>query len=178
MGYVGRVGILEQRRTGRRFTLAASTLVGRSSNCTLVLDEPEVSSQHAALFFGERGWAVRDLGSRNGTALQGAAVLAGKRLVVEAGAEIAFAGDVWVLADAGPPVATAVAPDGRRHHAVDELLALPDPLDPVVTISPPRIAGSPRPTRGRALSPTARHWPSRVGCGRWSCRPKPGGAAR
>lgn len=128
------MAVLRQRDTARRVTLGASTLVGRSSQCTVRLASSEVSGQHAALYFGERGWALRDLGSRNGTFVEGVPAPVGERLAVAAGATLRFADEVWVLESDGPPVATAVGPDGRRATAVDGLLPLPDPVDPVVTV--------------------------------------------
>lgn len=71
------------------FPLAASApvLIGRSSRCDLVLADPGVSRRHALVRHDEQGWAVKDLGSLNGTWLEGrrvgeAAVKAGDRLVL------------------------------------------------------------------------------------------------
>jgi hypothetical protein len=42
-------------------------LIGRSSACDLVLDDPTVSRRHVQLFFREGRWILLDLASRNGT---------------------------------------------------------------------------------------------------------------
>ncbi|HKF33893.1 MAG TPA: FtsK/SpoIIIE domain-containing protein [Jatrophihabitantaceae bacterium] len=49
-------------------------IVGRSPACDLVLTDPDVSRQHAALTVTTAGISVRDLGSTNGTHLDGTAV--------------------------------------------------------------------------------------------------------
>lgn len=46
-------------------------LIGRSSACALTLDHPTVSSRHASLFEAGGLMLLRDLGSRNGTFLNG-----------------------------------------------------------------------------------------------------------
>ncbi len=46
-------------------------LVGRSPECTLVLDDEFSSGRHARIFARPEGWFVEDLGSRNGTFLGG-----------------------------------------------------------------------------------------------------------
>jgi hypothetical protein len=46
-------------------------VIGRSRECDLVLDDPNVSRRHAELRREDEGWAVRDLGSTNGIKLNG-----------------------------------------------------------------------------------------------------------
>jgi hypothetical protein len=46
-------------------------LIGRSSRCDLVLNDPSVSRRHAHLFFREGRWIVVDLQSTNGTYING-----------------------------------------------------------------------------------------------------------
>lgn len=57
---------------GQRFSLTGGTvLVGRSPGCQLVLSDFSVSSNHAEIFWDGAQYLVRDLGSRNGTLLNG-----------------------------------------------------------------------------------------------------------
>jgi FHA domain-containing protein len=57
---------------GKRTVLAGDRLlVGRSRECDLVLDDPNVSRRHAELRLGEDGWTVVDLGSTNGVKVNG-----------------------------------------------------------------------------------------------------------
>jgi DNA segregation ATPase FtsK/SpoIIIE, S-DNA-T family len=48
--------------------------IGRAADCDLVLTDPDVSRQHACITVTAGGITVRDLGSTNGTALDGANV--------------------------------------------------------------------------------------------------------
>jgi hypothetical protein len=45
--------------------------IGRASDCDFVLDEPTVSRHHAVVRRTPEGWTVRDLGSTNGTRING-----------------------------------------------------------------------------------------------------------
>ncbi|MBI4617890.1 MAG: FHA domain-containing protein [Planctomycetes bacterium] len=45
--------------------------IGRASECTIVVDDGKSSRRHCEVFLREGEWQVRDLGSRNGTLLNG-----------------------------------------------------------------------------------------------------------
>ncbi|HEX6203289.1 MAG TPA: SpoIIE family protein phosphatase [Thermoanaerobaculia bacterium] len=57
-----------------------SVVVGRSLGCDLVLADAFLSRQHARLWRQADGWWIEDLGSRNGTRVNGEAVGAARRL--------------------------------------------------------------------------------------------------
>ena len=46
-------------------------VLGRSHDCDLILPDVLLSRRHAEIFRGPQGWALRDLGSLNGTRLNG-----------------------------------------------------------------------------------------------------------
>ena len=48
-----------------------SFVIGRSRECDLVIDDPNVSRKHAELQREGGGWSIRDLGSTNGIKLNG-----------------------------------------------------------------------------------------------------------
>ena len=54
----------------------AVTTIGRDVNNTIVLDDVFVSGEHAVLTFRGRGWFLEDLGSTNGSYLNGEPVTA------------------------------------------------------------------------------------------------------
>lgn len=78
--------------TGARLT------VGRDPSCDIVLDDPTVSREHAALVRRGDAWWVLDLGSTNGTRVQG--VRAAEQPVSH-GAEIAFGEAVLTFEEGG-----------------------------------------------------------------------------
>jgi adenylate cyclase len=51
--------------------LKPSLLIGRQNNCDIPLGYPAVSSRHCELEFRDGYWRMRDLGSRNGTRING-----------------------------------------------------------------------------------------------------------
>jgi len=65
---------------GSVFPLDAVTTLGRDLGCGVVLEDPFASSRHAILTFRGRGWYVEDLGSTNGTLVNGVTVAGGLSL--------------------------------------------------------------------------------------------------
>ena len=61
--------------------------VGRSQDNDVVVDDPNVSRRHARLMRSENGFVVEDLGSTNGTLLDGAPI---DRERIESGDELTF----------------------------------------------------------------------------------------
>lgn len=57
-----------------------SVVIGRSADCDLTLPDPYLSRRHTRLYRDDSGWWVEDLGSRNGTWLNGTALVAPARL--------------------------------------------------------------------------------------------------
>ena len=59
----------------RRLTLGAEPLViGRSADNAIVFDDPNVSRRHAEISATGGGWVVKDLGSTNGTKVNGTTI--------------------------------------------------------------------------------------------------------
>ncbi len=76
---------------------AGRTLVlGRGPGCDLDVADPTVSRRHAALRRGDGAWAIEDLGSRNGTWVNGWRVSG--RHVVEPGDAVRLGDADWVFA--------------------------------------------------------------------------------
>ena len=70
-------------RPGESFNLLPVTAIGRDLSNTIVLADPAISSQHTLLSFRDGRWWVEDLGSRNGTYVNGARVM--RPLIVSPG---------------------------------------------------------------------------------------------
>jgi predicted component of type VI protein secretion system len=121
---------------GARCVLWADHLVGRAPEAALKLENPSVSWRHASLRWTGQVWELQDLGSLNGTFLDGSRIAAGARVPLRTGSRLRFGGDVeWLLADSDPPSAVAVGlDDGTRVLPQDGLIALPDAEHPDLTI--------------------------------------------
>jgi pSer/pThr/pTyr-binding forkhead associated (FHA) protein len=70
-------GTIKTYRFGRRI------LAGRAASADLRIDDPRVSRLHARIEMREDGVYVEDLGSRNGTAVDGITVDGSRRLAVD-----------------------------------------------------------------------------------------------
>ena len=86
--------------SGVRFT------IGRTRDCDLCLSDLSVSRMHALLVRREDGWVLSDLGSHNGTRLNGWLVREAVR--VRAGDRVEFGSMAFIIQDdqpaAPPPV--------------------------------------------------------------------------
>jgi pSer/pThr/pTyr-binding forkhead associated (FHA) protein len=70
-----RLVVTEGGLRGTTLPLGASPiLIGRAPSCTLVLDDDYSSSRHARIYPDAGQWFVEDLGSTNGTFLDGSKV--------------------------------------------------------------------------------------------------------
>lgn len=74
----GQIVVLVGPSAGRRVPIRAAIVIGRDSDCALVVDDDGVSRRHTAIRRAGGGeFILEDLGSRNGTFLNGARVATG-----------------------------------------------------------------------------------------------------
>ncbi len=75
MTTLGRLVIIEspagEPPTGHVFALDSITTLGRDVNNSIVVDDPFASAEHAVLTYRGSSWYVEDLGSTNGTYVNG-----------------------------------------------------------------------------------------------------------
>ncbi|HET9621107.1 MAG TPA: FHA domain-containing protein [Kofleriaceae bacterium] len=131
------MAVLAKQPNGTRSIVMSPHLIGRSRIADLRLSEPTVSSEHAVLRWIGREWELHDLGSRNGTIVDGRRLAPGERVALHRGALVAFgqADNVWELVDESAPSAVALpAASGGPIAARNHLLALPSEDDPEVVI--------------------------------------------
>lgn len=118
--------------------LEAEHLVGRSTLAVLRIDEAYVSAQHAVVRWTGFAWELKDLGSRNGTILNEAAIRPGQEVELARGSRLSFGSEAqtWELIDDSPPQ-PMVVPLERPDEPLfieGDILALPSPNDPRDTV--------------------------------------------
>jgi hypothetical protein len=131
------MGVLRDLGTGDPLPLPARIVVGRAPTAALQLVDKRVSGEHSSLSWNGARWEIRDLGSRNGTFVDGARILPGEPWELVKGARIGFGTDEagYVLEDGGPPgLAARDLQAGTVWTAVDGLLALPSAEEPAVLV--------------------------------------------
>lgn len=97
---------------GRSFPLAGTATVGRAAECVLHLDDAGLSRQHARLIPGPDGVQVEDLGSTNGTFVNGRRI---RSALAKGGDEIAFDTVRFRLLDANRSELEQLAPKPQQR---------------------------------------------------------------
>jgi pSer/pThr/pTyr-binding forkhead associated (FHA) protein len=135
--YIGVVGVLRFLADGTEHVLTASCIVGRSTSCTLRVQGRFVSAEHAKILWTDARWIIRDLGSRNGTFVDGRRLDPGEPAPLILGSRIGF-GEIegtHVLSDDQRPGAIAIdTQTGEARAAVSDLLVLPSDDAPDLSI--------------------------------------------
>ena len=111
------MGALLESSTGRRLLLRSRHRLGRGPNNHTILAHGSVSGDHAVLEFQRGCWFLRDLGSRNGTTVNGLPIGGGASQALSVGARIHLGGDpaALVLVEDDPPCAFALGPGGLER---------------------------------------------------------------
>jgi hypothetical protein len=132
-----KVGILKHLASGKLLPLPLHAVAGRAPSCSIRLGDPAASNDHASLAWVDEGWEVRDLGSTNGTRVDGRRVEPGTKVRIGEGAEIVFGAgaETWVLTEASEPTAVARSLEsGEMLRAIDGFLELPGPESETVAV--------------------------------------------
>lgn len=83
--------------------LGTESIIGRSRRCEIRLEGASVSSRHALMRWTGSAWELRDLGSRNGTWVDGTRLAPGVRVVVTEQTAVRVGDVVLTIVDDGPP---------------------------------------------------------------------------
>lgn len=113
--------ITNPRFGSRELKLASSASIGRSSDNTIYIDEPSVARYHAMIELRGGDFWLNDLGSTNGTILNGVALTAAQPL--KSGDTISLGGTTAIRVIAPEGAATAPA----NHSASSDVAATPVP---------------------------------------------------
>ena len=125
------------------FRVPCRCLIGRSALADLRLDTRRGSAEHASLGWYSGRWVLRDLGSSNGTRVNGKSLFPGDRVNVSLGSRLQFGddGEVWSLVDNDPPDPCAVLLGPQEYHwGIETLLVLPS-LEAPEASAFPNVAG-------------------------------------
>ncbi|MEZ4235428.1 MAG: FHA domain-containing protein [Myxococcota bacterium] len=100
-------------RLGRFFLLPRVAVMGRDPSSDIVLPTPRASARHAEIRHQADGWDIRDLGSRNGTRLDGRPLTPGLHVPLRVGCEILLGDreERWRVVDVAPPGACLFDPE-------------------------------------------------------------------
>lgn len=91
-------------------------VIGRSSQCQLTIADRFLSRRHARIFRRDGGWWIEDLGSRNGTLVNGR-VIEGTELLGE-GDEVQISGSLLQVLSEAPISAIVTSERGLPGHTV------------------------------------------------------------
>src|SRR6185312_5894326 len=124
------VGTMREVATGRLHVLDWEHVVGRGGPpaCSLTLDDHLVSGIHAAVRWTGSAWEVKDLGSRNGTFVDGRRLDVGASAPLRDRSRVAFGrlDREWELVDARTPrVMVVPIPAGEPLFFEQSSLSLP-----------------------------------------------------
>ncbi len=130
------MGMLRCVDSDSRIVLQTETSIGRSVQCAIQISSSFASSIHACIRWTDRGWGVKDLGSTNGTFVNGVRVDLGREKQIQVGDKIWFGSPSSMLemVDGSAPGLAAVADDGEVITASGEVLTIPPTGDPVASI--------------------------------------------
>ena len=121
---------------GQAYPLVSSMVtVGRDPMADIVIADPEVSRQHARLTRTDEGYEIQDLGSTNGTFIDGQR-LTGDPVQLQSGQAISMGSNVTLLFEAAAdPMATVVSepeldlPESPAEEEEPEPIAATDSLE-------------------------------------------------
>src|SRR5262245_26281970 len=131
------MALLERLQTRTAVALSSRHIVGRSRASMLRLESTTVSGAHALIEWSAAvGWTVRDLGSKNGTFVDGKRLASDSAARLITGTRVAFGGEseVWRVIDDQPPGPVARSRTGEFRFPEHGMMALPGPERPEVTI--------------------------------------------
>ena len=122
-----------------------ATILGRDVSSDIVLADTEVSRQHARITKTPGGYVYEDLGSTNGSFINGERLLAPR--VLKAGDLLGLGENVTLTFDAVAPEAAATVIGGEARE--------PAPAQPAPQQPPPQPAAQPRAAPAPAPAPAA-----------------------
>jgi pSer/pThr/pTyr-binding forkhead associated (FHA) protein len=131
--------VRKQEQELDRFELSGPVVIGRSPECDVSITDITLSRKHLQIEPEGEVWRLRDLGSRNGTFVNGNRV--DEHLLAEG--DVIAAGDAQLQFHLGRLAGTATDRPADPHEALQQTRGEPMPQRRV--IRPPRTGAAPRP---------------------------------
>lgn len=124
-----------QLSDGERVVLFDEHVIGRSSRCDTKLEDSGTSSRHALFYWDGADWRVRDLGSTNGTAVDGKTLAPGATAPLSQGCELRLGERETVsVVDVSAPRPTALSLDSSLVcTGTESLILVPDDKTPTAS---------------------------------------------
>jgi ABC-2 type transport system ATP-binding protein len=113
------LAIVEGRDAGREIPLTGTALIGRDPGADLVIADSEASGKHASFVLRDGGVAVEDLGSTNGTFVNGKRVTGRQQL--QAGDRVQLGATVVEVRAPAPAPAAPPSPAVTRARRIPTL---------------------------------------------------------
>jgi hypothetical protein len=157
-----RLEVSHSKSNVKRVVLRSDTLIGRGPECNLRIASTEVSRRHCKIIVTDDTVLVRDLGSSNGTFVDGIQIEAEIDVAVEPGSELSVGG-VKFLMHFDPPVLAAadLEPDAAgstldfRRQTDDVQEPVEDSIDTVYHSPEETVREAARPARDRSTAARA-----------------------
>jgi transcriptional regulator with PAS, ATPase and Fis domain len=96
-------------------------VIGSSPECDLVVTDPRISRRHCELRITEKGVLLRDLGSKNGTLVQGVPII---EVLLPPSIPVMVGGSQLVVAPSGAPSVLPLSGSSRFGDALGQSLAM------------------------------------------------------
>jgi hypothetical protein len=125
---------------GQRWQIKSTLLLGRDADCDIVIPMRQVSRHHARVFHAEDSTMVEDLGSKNGTYINGRPIQEVERLTEGDEIQISMAQHfIYLSSDATMPLEALPLDMQKRRLRVDigarRVCILDEELDPPLSAS-------------------------------------------
>ena len=117
--------------------------MGRSSKCEVCLPNPNISAEHALIWWDGTHWWIQDGGSRNGTSVDGRDLERGIPTKLAVGMHVMFAQrSAWKVESITPPLAEGVPVMLQPMPTAPQPIGSQGTLNPAQTATATTAAGT------------------------------------
>jgi pSer/pThr/pTyr-binding forkhead associated (FHA) protein len=150
--------IEKEPMTGAERRVDSGSTIGREG-CDITVSDPDVSRRHAKVSIDDEQLSIEDLGSTNGTFVNGERIDQPRRL--SDGDEVRIGATVWVVRAPGTATRVPETATSAQAGQVTTVRAVPETA-PTTAAAPAAPAGSAAPARSRGDVPQPEFAPSAI----------------